>query len=646
VRPAALVAAVALAVSAAWLAAIAAALDWQLVFSLDDAYIHLQYARELAEGRVFSYDGGDPRTTGATSTLWPVLLAPGFLGGSVEVGVVWSAVVCVALVGATGAALVWASLPLGGPRLAALAAHSVVLSGWFLATALSGMESALIAFGVALLLGALVRGREGLLVVALLVVALTRPEGAIAAGAIALVLLAGALRAGRRRSALRLALPLAAVAAQAAAWTAVSGRPTTDTAISKSVLYDPTLPHGLQASAWLSAFGRATAQFVTGRVAETSHPPDGAWLVLPVAAAAVALAGGVLLWQAGRRDVVLAAGAVAGAYLAVSTSADWSAHGFRYLTALLPVLAVLGVAALSRLDARPAALPVGTALAAGAVAFSALGAPLWHARALSWSEHLAGQHVFLGRWLGENLPPGSRIAFHDAGALKLYSGLPHFDWLGLVTPDEAVAYRSGWGAIYERLERLPADARPDWFVMWSSVTGDLVDSPFVADAVFTSPDLGPQAMTGGPTMTVYRTDWSSLPRATAPPPGGAVVWELDVADLEGEHAAGYDWRGPDPHRRPATALVTAAPAEGAEPIAEGCREVVSQRVEVPTGGTLVVRVHGAAVLTASVDGVPGGTASSAGEGFSLLSLPLRAGGAVELASAGEPYTTCHLWLLA
>src|SRR5687767_12530087 len=43
---------------------------------LDDAFIHMQYARRLAEGGFFSFVAGDGYSTGATSLLWPVLLAP------------------------------------------------------------------------------------------------------------------------------------------------------------------------------------------------------------------------------------------------------------------------------------------------------------------------------------------------------------------------------------------------------------------------------------------------------------------------------------------------------------------------------------------------------------------------------------------
>ena len=48
----------------------------ELAVPLDNAFIHFQYARRLAEGHFFSYVPGGGYTTGATSFLWPLALAP------------------------------------------------------------------------------------------------------------------------------------------------------------------------------------------------------------------------------------------------------------------------------------------------------------------------------------------------------------------------------------------------------------------------------------------------------------------------------------------------------------------------------------------------------------------------------------------
>ena len=54
-------------------------LSGHLGFPLDDSWIHLQFARNLAAGDGLSYNPGE-RVTGSTAPLWTALLTPFFLG--------------------------------------------------------------------------------------------------------------------------------------------------------------------------------------------------------------------------------------------------------------------------------------------------------------------------------------------------------------------------------------------------------------------------------------------------------------------------------------------------------------------------------------------------------------------------------------
>src|SRR5690349_16629797 len=60
--------------------------SWQaghgnLLMPLDDVYIHFQYARQMALGHPYQYNLSDPPTSGATSFIYPYLLAFGYLIG-------------------------------------------------------------------------------------------------------------------------------------------------------------------------------------------------------------------------------------------------------------------------------------------------------------------------------------------------------------------------------------------------------------------------------------------------------------------------------------------------------------------------------------------------------------------------------------
>ena len=59
--------------------------------TLDDAYIHFQYARAIAEGHPFRFQAGEPATSGATSLLWPALLAPFWSLGFRGEAILWPA---------------------------------------------------------------------------------------------------------------------------------------------------------------------------------------------------------------------------------------------------------------------------------------------------------------------------------------------------------------------------------------------------------------------------------------------------------------------------------------------------------------------------------------------------------------------------
>src|SRR5688572_14424670 len=59
--------------------------------TLDDAYIHFQYARAIAEGHPFRYQADQPISSGATSFLWPLVLAPFHLVGFRGASILWPA---------------------------------------------------------------------------------------------------------------------------------------------------------------------------------------------------------------------------------------------------------------------------------------------------------------------------------------------------------------------------------------------------------------------------------------------------------------------------------------------------------------------------------------------------------------------------
>ncbi|MGD8603901.1 MAG: hypothetical protein PVF49_04925 [Anaerolineales bacterium] len=145
------------------------------LFPMDDSYIHLVYARNLAdEGRLY-FNAPDEQGVGTTSLLWVCLLAGGF-----KLGI--SGVVLSKALGALSLFIICAAVyqlthPISGRRIAFLAGLLIALSGNMLWFAFSGMETTLFVAAALTALLAYRRKRWLLLGLLLGLMPLIRPEG-------------------------------------------------------------------------------------------------------------------------------------------------------------------------------------------------------------------------------------------------------------------------------------------------------------------------------------------------------------------------------------------------------------------------------------------------------------------------------------
>ena len=158
--------------------ALFAAREWHIAgapgFPLDDSWIHLHFARNLASGAGFSYNPGIP-VAGSTAPLWTLLLGAGAAVSSASLAMAK----IVGILATLGAALVTrrAAVAWGARGDVALAA-SIALSwmGPIAWGALSGMEVSLAALLVAGALLAHARDRELATAACVALAVLARPE--------------------------------------------------------------------------------------------------------------------------------------------------------------------------------------------------------------------------------------------------------------------------------------------------------------------------------------------------------------------------------------------------------------------------------------------------------------------------------------
>jgi len=513
----------ALVVCCAYLAAEAYMLDSDLGFPLDDSWIHLQFARNLATGHGLSYNTGE-LVTGSTAPLWTALLSLLFyLPGNV---VAWTKLLGIALHLAAMDATWRLGRELGlGRGLAAFAAALTLGTTWLAWSALSGMEVPL--FILLALQGMILHlrereapGRPPLSLGVLAVAALARPEGLALLGLAFVDRLlvftrdeAGALN--WRRPALRplftgLALAVCALAGPVLVYRWVGGSflPTTFAAKSGALRhYVPNLRY-------------------LGTVFTIFFPPQPYMTFL---AGAGVLS---LLERLGTpRDRGLLPAlwllAVPLVYSTVSPDGGASLVGNfgRYYFPFFQVLVLLGVLGLERaaqavgpwLFAGRLRLPVGALLLiliALPTLFSLVNGSVRYVQNVA---NVQDSDVRIARWLAPRLPPQAVLAVNDIGAIKFLLPNRVIDLAGIVTPEirrdlnRAIAEKSPWEQV---MAGEIASRQPDYLVIFPAWFPHLAQDPRFR--LLHSVELRDNITMGGPEVVVYATPWTRWPLQGGP----------------------------------------------------------------------------------------------------------------------------------
>ncbi len=463
---------------------------------LDDAWIHFQFARNLARGDGFAYNPGQP-TAGSTAPLWTVLLAGGYaIGGRFPLAGQLLSAVCFLLTVAGSYVL---TRELTGRRWAAgLAGALVALNGRMAWAGLSALETCLFtALSLAAILGHLRdrhAGRYRLRTAALFgLAALARPEGYLL---FALALADHGLRALASGS------PVASLRAQAARLLPGVGL--------FAGLVLPTLIFSLHTA------GQLLPNTFSAKATLSFRPSID---FLSLSARYLILDNAVML-----PFFVLGIGALFGPARLLST---WAAglplvyaflhatlyqHG-RYLMPLIPCNAAIGVTGLleaRRLARRRGWRWPGSQRALGAlVALLVVGGTAWRlptmARQFAWNvNNINEMHVALGEWVAEHTPPDAVLALNDIGAITYLSQREVVDLAGLVTPEVVPILRGPDPT--SRLMELMAERRVDYVIIFPEWFPTLAQRSDLLTPVHRV-SVERRTITGGETMVVYRADW-------------------------------------------------------------------------------------------------------------------------------------------
>jgi hypothetical protein len=500
-------------------------------FPLDDSWIHLHFARNLAEGHGFSYNPGVP-VSGSTAPLWTLTLGGVFvLFGSHPA--LAKVVGIAATLGAAGMAGWLARIWTGARGLGLLAAVLVGLAGPMVWGALSGMEVALAALLVTAALVKHARGRAWAGAALLGLAVLARPEALVL---LPLFWLAGPLT-GRR--ALAWALPVTAALVPWAVFSlATTGTPLPATAAAKvegglvGLLLDVREPLGktLAERPW-----QFEAEWVRWL-----------WRVNPLLPCLL-MPG---LWWLGRRvgrAAVVPASVLLLHPLAMALLAPFRGPSFqegRYSIHLLPLAFVVAVAALAPLFI--ALSPSGEegkarAMTRRGLLRHAIAVPLLVAGVVvlpsaatryGWAvQNIEAMQVHLGHWVARNTEPMARIAMNDIGAIAYVSRRPVIDVMGLVTPAIIPFRRDGEAGVLRYLQQ----TCPDYLIVFPVLFPVLTDMADRFRPVYRV-RLDHNTVSGGDELVVYEAAWSRWRTDRRPCPGAVAGRSQPVVSRPAENA--------------------------------------------------------------------------------------------------------------
>ncbi len=528
------------------------------IMPLDDVYIHFQYAHQLAEGQPYRYNPGLPPTSGATSFLYPFMLAVGDLLGFRGLPLGTWAMILGALALGTATILIYKTalglgLPLG---LSVLVAIVFEVSGAVTWHAMSGMETLwVVVFLFLALYGLLLRKRTSALIGAALS-ALIRPEGALIAVAVCAVLSIEYLLQVRiqhprakwsqhiRHLGVTL-LPILMIVLQPLVNRLVTGSSVASGNSAKSLF-------GVIPTDWSMILMRILENFL--RMLRELFDMGGTnpvYIGLPVAV--LGLMGLVLLLvQRGKRLRGLAIIAVfLGGFAAISTldTAFW--HFKRYQIPFMGLLFLTSTVALVWLYQRWK----WSAVFAGLSIFVLL--PLnvtdfLHSYLLN-TGYVVAQPLQMARWLATHAETDAVVAVHDVGMMRYQGGRTTLDIVGLTTPSAADYWRNGPGSVGEFLDR----ERPDLIASYG--VGHGYGLGFLENTALFAQTLARFQVTLDPTRNValasdtqgiYAPDYALadasnqlyvIPERTDYLMGMRLVGILDVADILSEREYHYRW---------------------------------------------------------------------------------------------------------
>ncbi|MBY8997701.1 MAG: glycosyltransferase family 39 protein [Candidatus Thorarchaeota archaeon] len=468
-------------------------------FTLDDSWIHLQYARTIYEGIPWEYSPGFP-STGSTSPLWSVILSVLFYFSSDPVGLAWGVYIismCFYMASSFAVGLIVREYTesVSWSVLAIIGFVIIPRNTWLM---LSGMETPLFVF--VLLFSIIILDKVEMkydLVLGVLVgiAYLSRPEGILIAFCLPIRFLILTLKGKVDRKRIVTLFVSAALAALVALpWIlhclSVTGLPLPDTFYAKV-----HVPSESEIEAWNFWWGLFVGQMpfliiggFLGIILVVKGKPFP-WLFPVILTVMYRLTVPYASLINNNRYLVPVFDLF---FVAAIIATAW----------ILEILLVRKLRLVDTNETKLVAISVTMLLLVVPLLPHYFGQATYYGKAAKTVNDL---HVNIGTWFDENTPEDSVFATHDAGAVRFISNRTMIDLAGLVSPDiihgnmtarETLSYLRAQGCNYfVYFDALFAY----WKFFLTSVAYDMVYTVTIP----------PEVHVGGgrPTMSVYQIYW-------------------------------------------------------------------------------------------------------------------------------------------
>ncbi len=528
------------------------------VMPLDDTYIHFQYARAIADGYPFRYNPDQPPTSGATSLLYPAILAVGYRLGFQGERLAWWALLIGVLCWIGSVWLVYRIGANDGSR----AAHGVGLVmalafaltgslGWAF---MSGMETGLMLLATLLTLWYVVRDDRRGAIFGGVLIALIRPEGLVI-GLLAAITMTS--RESSRRALIHrlplYSLPLIAGLIQPVLNALATGSVAASGMQAKSYLYNVPPDLGALIKTTADVAARIWSELIGG-FGEKGIPyvlPGLVLLCVPIVIVSLRD-----VWRMRRLSpVILIVGWLLGLTAAISIleTAFWQFSRYQQpMIALLFPLAAWSLIALGRALNRAYRLVVTGAALIVLAGFSLATTFRFAGYYADNVREVASSQVPMARYVTEHVPPGAIVGVHDIGVMRYLGSHATYDVVGLTTPGAAQVWRSGPGAVYEQMLNSPW--RPGYFAIYRDARGltYLAETDLFKETLARFSSTQPPVNVASATdsgQAVYKAGWTFAafagqpwqPSSLSASAGMKRVHSVNVADFASEDSHQYRW---------------------------------------------------------------------------------------------------------